>query len=369
MEKLLFEFKIKPSVDGKSNIMCITSITTETNQTFEIPEECQSAKLHTEIVSTETFKKIKNTLQKRHQTRKVWIALTKEIKDVYVDKEGNIQFHDIFLEEREQLTPDTGSTEQLTKIMEKLLHNKQAPEQQNLSKISEKFVLEKFTKKNSNPDQWIDAFEKECERFKIIEDQSKIEIFRLFLDKSALDWYGSMMIKLTWDSEWKVWKEKFCETYANKGWDPIIYALSFRYKTGTLLEYAVRKEKLLLEIDRSMSKQTLINLIATGLPKFVLKRIDKEGLKEVEDLYNEVNKNEHWITKGTFEKKDNTSSEAKGKLEKKKPCRTCEKLNKGPRYHSESSCWFRTKDKEGREIKCTNNNELETELNQECQKN
>lgn len=357
MEKLLFEFKIKASAEGKSNILCITSITTETNRTFEIPEECQSVKLHTEIGNTEAYRKIKNTLQKRHQTRKVWIPLTKEIKDVYIDEGGNIQFRDIFLEEKEQFASDTGSKD---------TENKQASGPQKLSKIAEKFVLENFTIKNSNPYQWIDAFEKECERFEITKDQNKIEIFRLFLDKSSLDWYGSMIIKLTLNSEWKIWKHKFCNTYANKGWDPVIHALLFKYKFGTLLEYAVRKEKLLLEIDRSMSKQTLINLIATGLPKFVLNKIDREGLKEVEDLYNEINKNEHLIIKRTFEKKVNTESEAK---EKKKPCKTCEKLNKGTRYHPESSCWFGTKKKETEDIKCVNNNELEAELNEESQKN
>lgn len=170
--KLLFEFKIKPSADVRTNMMCITSITTESNRTFEIPEEHQPAKLHTQILNTDVYKKIRNTLQKRHQTRKVWIALTEEIKDVYIDEDENIQFGDIFLEEREQHTLDTENTEvtQLTKIMEKLLENKQAPGQQNLGKIAEKFVLEKFTIKNSNPNPWIDTFEKECERFEITDD-------------------------------------------------------------------------------------------------------------------------------------------------------------------------------------------------------
>lgn len=140
--------------------------------------------------------------------------------------------------------------------------------------------------------------------------------------------------------------------HANKGWDPVIYALTFRYRVGTLLEYAIRKEKLLLEIDRSINKQTLINLIATGLPKFVLNRINKEGLTEVEDLYKEINKNKHFITKKTFEKKDNTSYEAKETFEKRKPCKTCERLNKGARYHPDSSCWFKTKEKERENIKC-----------------
>lgn len=39
MKKLQFEFMVKPSSDGKSNLMTITSITTEAKETYAIPEE------------------------------------------------------------------------------------------------------------------------------------------------------------------------------------------------------------------------------------------------------------------------------------------------------------------------------------------
>lgn len=44
-----------------------------------------------------------------------------------------------------------------------------------------------FTSKHSNAKQWIETFEKECTRFDIIEDEIKIEILRLFLDKCCSD--------------------------------------------------------------------------------------------------------------------------------------------------------------------------------------
>lgn len=216
----------------------------------------------------------------------------------------------------------------------------------------------------------METFESECRRFEIIEDEKKIEIFRLFLDKPCLDWYSSMLIKQTLHSEWMVWKQKFCETYANKGWNAIIYALSFTYKNGSLLDYAIKKERLLLQVRR-YDAGTLIDLIATGLPTFILNRIDREELKETEDLFNEINKYEHMVNKKITEGKDNINSDDRRKP-KKRPCKTCEKLNKGIRYHSESSCWFKVekdeKEKKGN-IKFVNNSEIETELNDSDKKN
>ena len=70
-----------------------------------------------------------------------------------------------------------------------------------------------------------------------------------------------MVIKLTLESEWPMWKNKFFETFANKGWNPVTYALSFRYKEGSLLEYALRKEKLLLHMRNTMDSNTVVDLM------------------------------------------------------------------------------------------------------------
>ncbi|KAK0073283.1 hypothetical protein PV325_009979, partial [Microctonus aethiopoides] len=95
---------------------------------------------------------------------------------------------------------------------------------------------------NTTADQWITVFEDECARFNIQESNEKIGIFRLFMDKSSIDWYSSMLIKLSIDSEWALWKQKFCDTFANKGWSPITYALFFKYKDGSLLDFAMKKK-------------------------------------------------------------------------------------------------------------------------------
>lgn len=376
MEKLRFEFTILPGSDGKSNICCLTSIATRENKVYVIPEEFQHVTHHKELVKTATFIKVKNSLKKRYQTRRVWITITEELKKIYLDEDDNLQFENQYLEEMEQVqsaatqSRDTGVLE---KIFEKLVQDTHESKQQNLKHIAEKFVIEKFTSKNSNANQWIDTFEKECLRFDVTEDMKKIEILRLFMDKSCIDWYGSMIIKLTMDSEWKIWKNKFCESFANKGWNQITYALNFKYKDGLLVDYAIKKEKLLLDMRNTMDTGTLIDLIAAGLPEHVLNRIDRETLKDSVDLFNEMRRFEHLVNKNNnsnYKKYGNPRGNYRN--EDKSPCKTCEKLNKGIRYHPESICWFKTKEDnttKEKNIKHVNNSVIEAELHEAEQKN
>lgn len=127
--------------------------------------------------------------------------------------------------------------------------------------------------------------------------KKKIEIFRLFMDKSCTDRYSSMIIKLTGDSEWKIWKNKFCETFSSKGWNPVTYALLYKYRDGPLLDYAIKKENLLLDMRRIIDSGTMIDLIAAGLPEFILNRIDREVLKDTVDLFSEISNYEHMLIK------------------------------------------------------------------------
>lgn len=378
MEKLRFEFMVKASEDVKTNIICVTTITDLDGRTFAIPDKLQPAKLHTKIVETQIFQKVKATLQKRHEKRQVWISMNPEMKAVYCDEDGNKQFMGYLLEE--QTKPQTSTTgiseESLTRIMESFAEiKKDSSKPFNVGKMVEKFVIQKFNSKITNVTQWMTTFEAECVRIGIEEDVKKIEIFRLFIEDSCLDWYSSMLIKHTINSEWAIWKKNFCETYADKGWSPIRYAMLFKYRQGSLLEYALKKERLLLEINKSIDKRTLIDLIATGLPNFIADKIDRNSLKETEDLFQNLRSLEHMVNKKIFDKKIGTS-ESKIKEKNVKPlvnpCKICEKENKGKRYHPESQCWFKVKNNDrpkNDQIKSVNNSELEIELNEIDPKN
>lgn len=378
MEKIKFEFMLKAGEDAKTNIIGVTSITDEDGRTFVFPDKLQPTKLHVELIQTQIFQKVKATLQKRHEKRQVWISMNSEMKAVYCDEDGNKQFKGYLLEE--QTKPQSSTTgiseESLAKFMESFAEiKKESSKPFNRGRMAEKFVIEKFNSKITNVSQWMTIFESECARLGIEEDVKKIEIFRLFIEDSCLDWYKSMLIKHSINSGWAMWKELFCETYADKGWSPIRYAMLFKYRQGALLEYAIKKERLLLEVNKSIDKLTLIDLITIGLPNFIADKIDRNSLKKTEDLFNNIRSLEHMVNKKIFDKKV-VAPESKIKEKHVKPlvspCQICENENKGIRYHPESQCWFNIKkyDRQTKaQIRSVNNSELETELNEIDQKN
>ena len=158
------------------------------------------------------------------------------------------------------------------------------------------------------------------------------------------------------EAGWSNWKETFLESFADRGWSTGIYAISYRHKEGSFMEYTMRKEKLLLDMDNNIGTKTLVMLIAAGLPALVRDKIDRENCENLIRLLHEIRKCE------SQERQD-----IKKKFEEKKPCINCEKLNRGTRYHPEDSCWF--KKKNGNETRViTSNSVLEVDLNTE-QKN
>jgi len=368
MERLEFTFTVQSADNQKSNVLCITSIGTPYGHVYAVPEEYQPVTLHKEIMRQPAFNKVKNSLTRRHQTRKIWIKLTEELTNIYLDEGGNLQIGEFYPEEIKEKPKDgsQASEQPLMKLLEKLLEKSQIQsESRSIGKIAQQFMIEKFDGRNSNADQWIASFEKECERFDISDDGKKIEILKSFMDKGAADWYSCTLLKLTIEANWEEWKRIFCETFASKGWSRIRYTLSFKYQTGLLLDYAIKKEKLLLEVRKSIDDGTLIDLIATGLPNFVADRIDREKLKKTEDLYNKIGKLEHLVLKKNSEIRKNKNYINKEKTEKT-PCETCKDKGKGIRFHPAAECWFKDKEYKTKHI---NNSVLEVELSDEDPKN
>ncbi|XP_035731222.1 uncharacterized protein LOC118445607 [Vespa mandarinia] len=300
----------------------MTSITTENNKKYMLPENEKFASNHNELTKTESYKRMKKSLNQRGQERKIWIKCTQEMDSTYFDEDDNIMFYDLYLEKIVELT--------------------QKKEYQiDLKCISEKFMIEKFVCKHSNAEQWLETFEKECRRFEIKEDNTKIEILRLFLDRACLDWHSATLTALTRAAGWNEWKQKFLKSFADKGWSTSIYTISYRYKEGSLIEYAMRKEKLLLDMNNNISTKTLMMFIAAGLSEFIRDKIDRENCQSPTELLQEIKKCENLVSKNSFTKKKEERQDNKKKFEEKKPYKNCEKLNKDIRYHSEDSCWFK----------------------------
>ncbi|KAK9889969.1 hypothetical protein WA026_008780, partial [Henosepilachna vigintioctopunctata] len=300
MEKLQFTFQVLASADGKSNILCVTRITTTDGRIFKIPKEHMNASHHKELMKTPAYTKVKNACSQRGHLRRVWINLTNDLRNTYCDEDDNIQFNEGYLEEIDEKDSDdtaNASEQSLVKLLEKILEKSQKETEQNSGKLANEFAIDKFDGRNVNAEQWWGDFEKECERFNITRSEKKIEILKSFMEKVCTDWYDCTLLKLTITAEWNEWKECFCNTFSSKGWYPIRYAMSFKYQVGSLLEYSMKKEKLLLQVRKTMDSDTVIDLIAMGLPNYVVDKIDRENIRKTEDLHNEVSKLEHLVYK------------------------------------------------------------------------
>lgn len=383
MARLGFQFEVVTADDPKSNIILATAITNEQNKKFYIPKSLGLLKHHAELVTLPEYKKVSTTLKKRGQIRNVWFTLNDRVLSNYKDESGNMAMGDYLLEEiqtpniqQEQNEPKiTQLDENLIKILEKLSEQKNensTPKNQNLNKISEKFIIEKFNGKNASANHWLSTYESECDRLNITKDVEKIETLRLFLENNCKDWHSSMLIKNTLNSEWIIWKENFLETFADKGWTPIMHAINYKFLNGSLLDYALKKEHLLLETNKSIDKITLINLIAAGLPGYIREKIDREELQNPQDLFNELRRYERLTNKKTTDDNKDSKRITKPETTKtsdKKPCKICEKKGKNNRYHPENLCWYKSEKTTSDSSSMYTNSILEVELNTEDQKN
>ncbi|CAB0039116.1 unnamed protein product [Trichogramma brassicae] len=101
MEKTLFTFTIRALENSKTNVLCVSAITTLDGSTYLFPLSHQAVANHTEILKTNAFTTVKNSINKRGQQRRVWISLSKELVNAYFDEVGNVQFGGVYLEQAE----------------------------------------------------------------------------------------------------------------------------------------------------------------------------------------------------------------------------------------------------------------------------
>lgn len=361
--KLKFEFRAVASPkNSKTTVVAITSIATEEGEKYAIPDELIYIDFHEKIKRTDVFKKVRDSLGKRQDVLKIWITLSRELQNTYLDDEGNIQFGGKYLKQISQENIKEHSD--LAKILEKLVEKSEKKEgEKNLKHLADKFALEKFNYRISNVRQWLDTFEKECGRFKFEKDETKIDLLKVFLDGTCQDWYTSTIIKGEHENDWQGWRQKLIETFSSKGWSSRTYAHYFRYKEGSLVQYAIKKERLLLEINKDTDADTMIDRIAFGLPEFMREKINRDEIENTKDLINELQKLEGITDKKKIFKKEG-KPEYKVKNEEKKPCKTCEDMGKGVKYHPEEKCWFKI-EKKGKPKTIGSNAVIEVDLSTE----
>lgn len=314
-------------VDSKTSVKNFKSIQVlgESVVYSFLPTDQPSA-MHPELSKHPTIEQALKQLDKRGKTRNVKITLEDALRKIYVDDDGNVIFRKIFLDE---ISPLVSYDTTL---------NKESPVQtRSFTSLTKEMVCQKFSDRQ-NANQWISLFEKESVRMTLPQHRFA-EALRLFLDGPALDWYDINLKIIGLEGSWSSWKISFLENFDSKGWSEIVYAYTFKYMVGPFTDYALKKIKLLLDVESSLPTTARINLVVVGLPGSVRERLVRSDIETQGDLMAALGALEHLATK--FSEKTGKQGEGKKPFGKKpfKPCSFCEKLGQKNRFHPEAKCW------------------------------
>lgn len=340
--KAKFYFVSEAGVDSKGTVVKVKRIQLlGQEEIFSFPADKQTSAQHKELFENPIVKNVVKSLKIRNKFRNVVLTLSEDLENIYLDTEGNVVLFDEYLEEI--------TTEQESEVNERST----ITFERKTSDLIKDIVIEKFDTENINASVWINLFVQECDRVGIVKNKYA-EVLRLFLEKSALDWYN-VFLRQNSLLNWEAWNNAFIDTFSVQSWTDIAYAYNFKFYNGSLLEYALKKRRLLLEADDSLSTNTQINMIVISLPKFIQNKLDRKSIANIENLMSKLKQ----LGKINDPKNDNINKRMQSE---KKPCTICEKLGFKNRLHPENIC--RNKDRQiknskNENIKVTNNNELQ----------
>lgn len=352
-------------------VICVKTIQLREGNPHVFPEEDQNQSCHERLFSLNIIKNGCKNLKKKGQFKNIKVTLPKKIACLYLDTEENFRFNDNYLDELEidnlncKKSSDENYLIQRIKELEiRLLEEKPL----NLNEVSHKFLINKFNG-NQEAQTWMQTFERECERFRISKDTTKIEALKIFLEGNPIEWYNANLIKMS-ISDWNEWKNSFLLTYEKINWSPIRTAFNYKYLYGSLIDFVVKKENLLLEADRNMQEIFRIYQIVYSLPLEIQDKLDRKKIKNINDLIHELKifNDSYNFKKKKLKEEENKEQNIKkyNKIEttQKKPCQICEKLGYRSRFHPIENCRYKKK----KEVNLSNQ-ESENSEDEQDQKN
>lgn len=344
---------VSPS-DPKSSVKRITRLyCCDDNVTYVFPDALQLPLIHVDLCKLPVISKGLSQLTRRGQVRNLNVTLSEELVKLYFDDEGNACFNDTFLDTVADLPSSSVLPPAVTSV------------QSTPRSWAKDFVLEKFVGKNQNPEAWLKQFEAECIRV-VVPQNRYTETFRLFLEsKSAIDWFAIQLVTLGMDVQWSQWRAQFVEDFSPKGWSGIISAYSYRYIGGSLVDFALKKFRLLIDVDPELTINSRINLVVLGLPENVRNKLDRRDVFSQSTLISELQALEY-LSKPGNSRTTSHSESMKGKVS----CTYCKKNNRTHWNHKDVDCYLNPENKkenksfEKKPIKVANNVLLEGVLNE-----
>lgn len=300
---------------------------------YVFPEHLQPSAMHSELVKLQSVKSVLAQLDARGKFRNIMVTLTEDLKKLYFDPDENPCFSDVYLAE----TAPSGAVPAVQVSTE----TQRMP---SLKTLVKDMVVEKYAGKSRNAASWLSQFEKECLRMEIPEVRFS-EVVRLFLECAASDWYAIELQISGLEEPWSTWRLSFLDTFGTKGWSDVVTAFSYRYISGSLADYALRKLHLLLQADNSLSVSSRVNLVVVGLPPSIRDKIDRSSCGTQGDLLAELNSKECYAIKQEKNRssplsssRQPSSSDSSTKLGMKQ-CDFCTKAGFPGRIHARAVCW------------------------------
>lgn len=315
------------------------------NDVYLLPDDAIDVRKHGELMKNKSVKSMTAALKKKGQFRNVMVELTETLKDIYLDAVGNVIFEDYHLQLKDAVDRS---------ILDEKIDTEEEVEQtyehknRSLQSITKDIVIPKYSGKTQNAEVWLRSFNAECNRLAIPENR-RAEAMRLFLEKTPLDWFNGQWSLRSLDS-WKDWSENFLESFADKGWHEITYALDYKYLSGSVSDYVIKKYCLLVDALPDMNEKMRTAVVVAGMPIELSSKIDRSFVDSQGKLLSEITK---WEIKAGRERKNNSSKVYDNENEKgrrdekngysngrrKKACSWCEKRGFRGKYHPESICW------------------------------
>lgn len=345
---------VEEAPDKKTNVHMLKWIQPVGSELYyEFPTELQDVNEHPEICAIIKVKHVLSTMKTRGTYRIFTLTLPSEIAALYTDAEGDITYREIYLQatmdpEHNIKTTKKEKEENISTLLQQIVDatNKEIPSEttsrKNIRKIHEDFVLEHFNGKNFPVSNWFQTFEQECARCQVTSDEDKILILGLFLDGAAKDWFSSKVITIGLNASFEAWKEVFLDSFRETGWDKYRESYTFRYVGGSLVDYALRKENLLVNIRDNFPTDILIDLIVIYLPIIVQFKIEKTKVTSMKDLLAELRKLESLVQgRKTF---TNQKNQIPVPIADRTPCPYCEKRGSPGRFHPEALCKLKKKE-------------------------
>ncbi|XKL59932.1 hypothetical protein PGB90_000948 [Kerria lacca] len=318
---------------------------------------------HKPLIEISSFKAAVSSLKSRGQYRNVNVTLSEDILKAYMDGDFNFIFNGFLLPEARSSQPTSDpNIGELISAFSKI----SAQKEESVKEIVKHFLLEKFSSKNVNVESWCDQFEKESARFSL-SGTKQIEVLKSFLDLSMTDWFAMGQRKFELDAGWKIWKADLIETFGDSSWKSIRYAYNFKYFSGSFVDYVLKKQNLLSELNRELPEIVVLDLIILGLPTHIQNTFNTKTLNSIKTLHEKLKKFENNNFENKYKIKENVENKNKienfknNKINKnkniytpnnnsskpfceRKPCSICSERGFENRYHPKTICRFREKD-------------------------